>query len=125
MLRTVEEMLHDLRLKILQPRRQGVLFEDYKEDILIKNKEEVFKRIALVEDIIKDLQQQFNLERRTIEVRRSLRGTLYYCLQTIEDARARRMKGYGRVTEGLDLLIDPKIDQIKYYIQEILQLLDT
>ncbi len=125
MLRTIEEMLHDVRLKILHTRRQGVLFEDYIEDILIKNKDEICKRIALVEDIIKDLQQQFGLERRTIEVRRSLRGTLYYCLQTVEEARAKRMKGYGRVTAGLDLLIDPKIEQIKHYIQEILQLIGT
>lgn len=50
---------------------------------------------------------------------------MYYCLQTIKDGQAKRMKGYGRVTAGLDILIDPKIEQIKHYIQEILHLIDT
>ncbi len=88
-----------------------------------KNKDEVLQRIAFVEDIIKQLQQQFDLKPRTIEVKRSIRGTLYYCLQTVEDARAKRMKGYGSVSPGLDLLIDPPINQIKHFIQEILQLI--
>ncbi len=122
-LRTVEEMLHDVRLKLLHPERQGILFEDFKDDIVIKNKDEVLQRIAFVEDIIKQLQQQFDLKPRTIEVKRSIRGTLYYCLQTVEDARAKRMKGYGSVSPGLDLLIDPPINQIKHFIQEILQLI--
>jgi hypothetical protein len=65
------------------------------------------------------------LERRKIGIKRSISGKLYYCLQILDDAKARRMKAYGTAAEGLDALIDPRIDQIRQHIHEMITLLNT
>jgi len=124
-MRTVEEMLHDIECKLRHDRYRGILYEDCIEESLLENKEEFSQQKARVQEILQQLQEQFGLERRRIEIKRSICGKLYYCLQILDDAKARRMRAYGTAAEGLDALIDPQVDSIRQRIHEMIALLST
>lgn len=124
-LRTIEEMLQEMACKMEHVSHQGILYEHCIDEALLKNQDDFFHKKARVGEILQNLQQQFGLERRIIDVKRNMSGGLHYCLQILDDARAGKLKGFGTVTEGVDELIDPQTDQIKQCLQEMIALINS
>ncbi len=124
-LRTIEEILQVMACKMEHAGYQGILYEDCIDESLLKNHDDFFNKKARVGEILQNLQQQFGLERRIIDVKRNMRGSLHYCLQILDDARAGKLKGYGTITEGVDATIDPQIHQIKKSLQEMIALVSS
>ncbi|MBU6391050.1 MAG: hypothetical protein KGQ83_02265 [Planctomycetes bacterium] len=82
----------------------GILYE-IKYNIPEEVKEALLKRVALVKNGIEAISKRFDLEKEHREATNKIFGKLPYCLEIIEDIKAKRLKRYGEV-------LDPQLNII-------------
>jgi hypothetical protein len=121
----VEEMLQDIESKLNHPLHRGILYEELIAESTLKNKHEIAIKIANARNTIEKLQEQFGLEKKIVEIKRQVIGKLYYCLQIIEEAKAKKMKGYGAVADDLKNHLDPQIDEVNRVIRELIRVIES
>ncbi len=121
-LRIVEEKLRDIERVLESSDDVGVLYE-MKQNISPAVKNEVFKEIVLIKERIKALAEKFDLRKESTNANKEALRALPYCWEILEDAKARGMKRYGSVADGLKNILDPQLSTIIDLILKIEHLL--
>src|SRR5574337_134487 len=121
-LRIVEETMQDIERILRNGTYIGVLY-DMKSSIPPEIKEEILKRASVIKDRIKIISKIFDLTKEHREVLHEIFGKLPHCLEIVEDVKAKRLKRYGDVSNGLDKALDPQLNIITDLILEMQQLL--
>lgn len=123
-LSSLEEDLHDMERMLKSEDYIGIIYE-MDNDIPLPVKNALIEKIGEIEDGIDTLAERFDLEREGRILRRQLSARLTYNWTTLEEIKARYLKGYGNVAEGLKDTLDPELDAIIDLIQEMERLLLT
>ncbi len=79
----------------------GIILVGIPEEV----KEALLKRVALVKNRIETISKSFDLEKGHREATNEIFGKLPYCLEIIEDIKAKKLKRYGNV-------LDPQLNII-------------
>ena len=108
---TLEEMMYEIETVINSGGYRGSLLE-IDNDISPQAKEEVLKRIRLIREKISRLSKQFSLEMKQMKSSRQIFADLSYCWEILEGSKAKKLRGYGEVAEGLKEILDPQINTI-------------
>ncbi len=123
-LSSLEEDLHDMERMLKSEDYIGIIYE-MDNDIPLPVKNALIEKIGEIEDGIDTLAERFDLEREGRILRRQLSARLTYNWTTLEEIKARYLKGYGNVAEGLKDTLDPELAAIIGLIQEMERLLLT
>lgn len=107
-LRIVEENIHDIEQMLNRGSYTGILY-DMRHNISPEIKEEIFKRVFLIKDKIRVISNKFTLEKEYREVLRDILGKLFSSWEIVENVKAKKLKRYGTVSEGLDHMLDPQL----------------
>lgn len=116
--RTLEEMMHEIETIINGDGYKGSLLE-IDNDISPQAREESLKRIGLIREKISHLSKQFSLEMKQMKSSRQMLSDLSYCWEILEGSKAKKLRGYGEVAEGLEEVLDPQINIIVELITEM------
>jgi len=117
-LSTLEEMLCEIERNLTLGGCKGVLYE-VRDDVPVPIQRAVLKRISLVREKIKVMAERFDLEKRSKAVSRDTMGKLVYGWEILEGAKARYLRGYGAVAEGLAEALDPQLKEIIALVDEM------
>jgi len=117
-LSTLEEMLCEIERNLNCGGCKGVLYE-VRDDVPVPIRGDVLKRISLIREKIKIIAEQFDLEKRSKVVSRDTMGKLVYGWEILEGAKARYLRGYGAVAEGLAEALDPQLKEIIALVDEM------
>ncbi len=121
-LRIVEENMRDIEQMLNRESYTGILY-DMRHSISSEIKEEIFKRVFLVRDKIRVISNGFTLEKEYREVISDILGKLFSSWEIIENVKAKKLKRYGSVSEGLDRILDPHLNTITDLIMQIERLI--
>ncbi|MBM4140780.1 MAG: hypothetical protein FJ242_04685 [Nitrospira sp.] len=116
--RILEEMMCEIETLINSDGFRGNLIVT-ENDILLQSREEIVKKIQLVREKVSHLSKQFALEMKQAKLSSQILADLSYCWETLEGSKAKRLRGYGEVEEGLEKVLDPQIDAIINLITEM------
>jgi len=116
--RTLEEMMQEIETVINSDGYKGSLLE-IDNDISPQAREEILKRIGLIREKIGRLSKQFSLEMKQMKSSRQMLSDLSYCWEILEGSKAKKLRGYGEVAEGLEEVLDPQINIIVDLITEM------
>lgn len=121
-LRIVEENIRDIEQMLNSGSYTGTLY-DMRHSISSEVKEEIFKRVFLIKDKIKVISNRFTLEKEYREVMRDILGKLFSNWEIVENVKAKKLKRYGAISDGLDHILDPQLSTITDLVMEIEHLL--
>ena len=116
--RTLEEMMQEIETVINSDGYKGSLLE-IDNDSSPQAREEILKRIQLIREKIARLSKQFFLEMKQMKSSRQILSDLSYCWEILEGSKAKKLRGYGEVAEGLEEVLDPQINTIVDLITEM------
>jgi len=116
--RILEEMMHEIETMITSDRFKGNLIE-IDNDVSPGAREESVKRIKLVREKVSRLSKQFSLEMKQTKSSSQILADLSYCWEILEGSKAKKLRGYGEVAEGLEEVLDPQINTIIDLITEM------
>jgi hypothetical protein len=116
--RILEEMMHEIETMITNDRFKGNLIE-IDNDVSPGAREEIVKRIQLVREKVSSLSKQFALEMKQTKSSSQILADLSYCWEILEGSKAKKLRGYGEVAEGLEEVLDPQINTIIDLITEM------
>lgn len=116
--RILEEMLYEIETMITSDGFKGNLIE-IDNDVSPGAREESVKRIKLVREKVSRLSKQFNLEMKQTKSSSQILADLSYCWEILEGSKAKKLRGYGEVAEGLEKVLDPQINTIIDIITEM------
>jgi hypothetical protein len=116
--RTLEEMMHEIETMINSDGFEGNLIV-IDNDISLQAREEILKRIRLIREKISRLSKQFSLEMKQMKSSRQMLSDLSYCWEILAGSKAKKLRGYGEVAEGLEEVLDPQINTIVDLIIEM------
>jgi len=116
--RTLEEMMQEIETVINSDGYKGSLLE-IDNDSSPQAREEILKRIQLIREKIARLSKQFFLEMKQMKSSRQILSDLSYCWEILEGSKAKKLRGYGEVAEGLEEVLDPQINTILDLITEM------
>jgi hypothetical protein len=116
--RILEEMMFEIETRINSDGFKGNLIV-IDNDISSQAREEIVKRIKLVKEKVSRLSKQFNLEMKQTKSSSQILADLSYCWEILEGSKAKKLRGYGEVAEGLEEVFDPQINTIIDLITEM------
>ena len=116
--RTLEEMMYEIEAAINSDVYRGILLE-IDNDISRQAKEGIIERIRLVREKVSYLSKHFDLEKKRKKSSSQIQADLSYCWEILEGSKAQRLRGYGKVAEGLEEILDPQINSIINLITEM------
>lgn len=123
-LRIVEERINDIEQILNSKAYTGILY-DTNCNISPEKKEEILKRVSFIKDRILYLSQKSDLTKERRKATSEIFGKLSYCLEIIDNIRAKQLERYGNITNGLDSVLDPHLDiminlllEIEHFLQE-------
>lgn len=117
-LRIVEENMQDIEQILNSGSYTGTLY-DLRYNISSEIKEEILRRISLIRERIKIISDRFALEKEYKEVTKKIFGKFFSCWETVEGVKAKRLKGYGAVSDELYHVLDPQLNIIADLIKEL------
>ena len=123
-LRIVEESVEYIEQILKNDGTSGVLFET-RYDIPREIRNEISKRIPLAKAEIEKIADKFHLEKQIRWASNSAYGKLPYCWEILENARAKRLKRYGDISNGLGKELDPHLDAIIKILLEMERILQA
>lgn len=121
-LRIMEENIRDIEQVLNSESYTGILY-DTKSRISPEVREEIFKKVLLIRDKIKVISDGFTLEKEYREVISDILGKLFSSWEIVENVKAKKLKRYGSVSDGLDRILDPHLNTITDLIIEIERLI--
>jgi|GEM_PF-624986 len=121
-LRVLEEILSETKLNISCSFCLDIMYE-VNDDLPAAVKEESLKRIMLIREKIRAIMEEFVLERRSKRTSQDIIGKLSYAWEILEGTKARYLRGYGAVAEGLAEHLDPQINAVILLVDEILKMI--
>ena len=123
-LRIAEENMQKIEQILENKTYEGVLY-DSECSVTTDIKEEILKRVSFVKVRINYISNIFVLEKEYREGLREIFSILPSCWEIVENVKAKRLKRYGDVQNGLDNVLDPQLDRITDLILEMEQLLGS
>ena len=117
-LRIVEERMYDIE-KILHDKNYAGILYDINCKIPPEKREEISKRVHFIKDRMMYLSKKFNLEKEYREATNEIFSKLPYCLEIIDNIKAKQLERYGDITNGLDSVLDPHLDMMINLLLEI------
>lgn len=96
---------------------KGVLYQIV-DSLCIEQRQALLARIAKLRECIVQLKKQFNLSVEQINVQQMLTGEFNMLWIWLQDAKAKKLKGYGVVDPRLEQDLDP-------LLAEMAELIDT
>jgi hypothetical protein len=121
-LSVLEEMLYEIELNISCCPCRWVMFE-MNDDVPTPIKREIVNKIALIRGRIGIIMEEFSLKKRIKSAGGDVMGKLSYAWQILEGTKARHLRGYGAVAEGLAERLDPQLNTIIVLVDEIRHLI--
>lgn len=116
--RMLEEMMCEIETMINNDGYGGILIV-IDNDISTQAREEIAKRIKLVREKVIRLSKQFALEMKQTKSSIQILADLFYCWEILEGSKAKKLRSYGEVAEGLEEVLDPQINTIIDLITEM------
>ena len=116
--RILEEMMYEIEIMINSDGFEGNLIV-IDNDISPQAMEKIVKKIQLVRDKVGRLSKQFTFEIKQTKTSSQILADLSYCWETLEGSKAKKLRGYGEVAEGLEEVLDPQINTIIDLITEM------
>jgi hypothetical protein len=120
--RILEEMMYEIETVMNSDGYKGILVA-MDNDIPTEAREEIIKKIQLVREKVSYLSKLFSLEIKQTKSSSRILADLSYCWETLEGSKAKKLRGYGSVAEGLEELLDPQINSIVILISEMEKLI--
>jgi hypothetical protein len=109
--RILEEMMYEIEIMINSDGFEGNLIV-IDNDISPQAREKIAKKIQLIREKVSSLSKQFALEMKQTKSSRQIFADLSYCWEILEGSKAKKLRGYGEVAEGLEEVLDPQINTI-------------
>jgi hypothetical protein len=116
--RVLEEMMHEIETAMNSSAYKGSLLE-IDNDISLRIREEILKKIQLAREKVGRLSKHFSLETKQTKSSSKILADLSYCWEILEGSKAKKLRGYGKVAEGLEEVLDPQINSIIILINEM------
>jgi hypothetical protein len=116
--RTLEEMLQEIETLINSDGYKGSLLE-IDNDSSPEAREKIAEKIQFIREKVSRLSKQFSLEMKQTKSSSRILADLAYCWEILEGSKAKKLRGYGEVAEGLEEVLDPQIDTIIGIITEM------
>ncbi len=117
-LMVVEEIIEELENILNEKAGSGVIL-DVEDDIPKAKKEEIALKFDPMREQIKKIKDIFDLEKKNKLNSRIFSGRLTYCWSILTGSKAKGLRGYGEVAEGLESILDPQLDILIGLINEI------
>jgi hypothetical protein len=114
----VEKSLRDIEKILNENDHSGVLYT-FSNNIPVTAKEKVSLLISKAYGKIRNVAERFNLEKEFKNANREAFAKLPHCWEMLEDTKAKKLKRYGDVAEGLEEVLDPQIKAIIDLITEM------
>jgi hypothetical protein len=121
-IRSLEENLHAIEEFLKSENYSGVLLE-IKNDIPPSVKDALIPMIAILKEKLGIIAEKFDLEKRTESISQQIFAMLSFDLVSIEEIKAKRLRGYGEAADELYRTLDPEVDLLKDLLQEMLDIL--
>lgn len=117
-LSSLEEDLHDIEERLKSGDYTGILYE-MKNDMSLQIRDFLIDNIAIIREKISNLAERFSLRGEIRMLSREIYGEMSVLWVSLEETKARRLRGYGEVAKGLADLLDPALDEIIALLDEI------
>jgi len=121
-LSVLEEMLYEIEKNISCGAYCWIMHE-MNDDLPAPVKKEIVRKIAVIRERIKVMMEEFDLRKRKRKASGDIMGKLSYAWEMLEGTKARYLRGYGAVAEGLTERLDPQLNAIIALMNEIQKLI--
>jgi uncharacterized protein YaaW (UPF0174 family) len=108
-LMSIEKELFEIEQMLKMEDYNGILY-DTRNDIT--DGKAMLSIISLAREEILKVAEQFSLQKADKKVNQQISAKLSYCWEILEDSRAKKLKRYGEVHEGVEKILDPRIDAL-------------
>jgi len=109
--------------RLLQSRgEKGVLYEVV-DPLSARQHYKIRACIVKLRECLAQVRDRFDLEVDQINLRRIVAGELAMFSVWLQEAKTKRLKGYGAVDEGLEYSLDPLLEEMVALIDEALKTL--
>ncbi|MCM8771627.1 MAG: hypothetical protein NC922_00915 [Candidatus Omnitrophica bacterium] len=115
-LSTVEELLIEIEL-IFEKRER--IFLKIKKQI---DEKEVMLKISKIKKVLKDLKKEFNIKEEEMAETAIVNSRCAKIWEILNDLKSEKLKRYGEIPKDLGIILDPKIEEIIYLINEIVDM---
>jgi hypothetical protein len=106
-LMSIEKDLFEIEQMLKTEDYRGILYA-MKNDVL--DGEAMLSIISLAREEIRAIAKHFSLQKKDITTSRQISAKLAHCWEILEDSRAKKLKSYGSIEEGLEKMLDPRIE---------------
>jgi len=120
--RILEEMLLEIETMINSDGFEGNLMV-IENDVSPEAREKILMIIELVREKLKSLSKQLALEIKQTKMSSQILADLSYCWEILEGSKAKKLRGYGEVAEGLEKVLDPQINIVIDLVTEMEKLI--
>ena len=121
-LRIIEETIRYIEQVFNNGDYNGILY-NVKCSMDEEVKGEISKRVLLVRNRIKALSKRFDLEKELRDPAKEIFGKMSSCWCILEDAKAKKLKRYGVIADGLEDVLDLHLNGIIDLILDMERLL--
>ena len=116
-----EEMLFEVA-QVLQQKSYRGLLQEVEDDISLHIKDAMSEKILLIKDTVNHLADSLKLEKRIVNTSKQVTGKLFYCLELLENVKAKRLQRYGSIRDGLEDILDPQINLLIASVSSLVNL---
>lgn len=106
-LMSIEKELFEIEQMLKMKDYNGILY-DARNDIT--DGKAMLSMISRAREEILKVAEQFSLQKADKKASQQISAKLAHCWEILEDSRAKKLKSYGSVEEGLEKILDPRID---------------
>jgi len=120
--RILEEMLLEIETMINSDGFEGNLMV-IENDVSPQAREKILMIIELVREKLNSVSKQLALEIKQTKMSSQILADLSYCWEILEGSKAKKLRGYGEVAEGLEKVLDPQINIVIDLVTEMEKLI--
>lgn len=123
-LQHMEKSLLEIEQRLKSDDYVGILYES-RNDVPLQIGEDLLKKIVFIKEKMRKVSERFALEKEIERQSSEIFGEVSILWVSLEEIKAKRLKAYGEVDEGLEELLDPDIDAMIHDIFEMEHMVDT
>jgi hypothetical protein len=117
-----EETLFEIE-QVLQNKSYRGFLQDVVDDIRSPVKDATGEYMLPIKNTLKHLADSLQLEKRSVNAGKQVIGKLFYCLELLDEVKAKRLRRYGGIADGLEDVLDPQINTLISSITALIHLL--
>lgn len=115
----LEETLVEIEFAILHRPGRWITYEISDDELPDEIKTDIVARIAVIRERISRIMQEFNLPKRNKRTGAEIVGKLAFAWEILEGAKAKHLRGYGAIAEGLAEELDPRLDAVIVLVDDV------